>query len=120
MQKEKRLETLLVVVLGLCVLYWFKRHQYILIIAIVTGLLGLLVPAIANVIHYCWTKLSTGLGFISGKILLTVVFIFILIPLAFFWKRFGKNNMRIKEGAGNTFFNERNHLFTKEDLENVW
>jgi hypothetical protein len=118
--KEKKLETLLVIVLALCVAYWFSGRRYLLAIAIGIGLAGLLIPAAASLIHYGWSKLTLALGFISRNVLLTVVFIIILVPLAILRRLFGKAGMRLKTGNAHTFYTERNHLYKKEDMENVW
>jgi len=119
MNKVKQLESLLVIVLGLAVTSWFTKKGYLLGGAIIIGMAGLLVPVVAGGIHWCWTKLSQVLGWLSGKILLTLVYTLVLIPLSMLARLSGKLTMHTGPGSG-SLFKERNHRYTKEDLENLW
>ncbi len=119
MDKTKHLETVLVIVLAMMMVYWFKRYNALLLCAILTGLAAVLVPAVAGAIHWFWAKLSDILGSVSGRILLTVTYVLVLLPLSFLAKRFGKTTIRTKAG-GNSYFKERNHTYRKEDMSNPW
>ncbi|HEY4287262.1 MAG TPA: SxtJ family membrane protein [Puia sp.] len=119
MEKSKKTETLLVIVLGCVAVYLAKRWSIILVVALVTGLAGLLVPVIRDGIHWGWMKLSEGLGWVSGKVILTVMYFLVLVPLAFFARWRGKIGLRLKPGGG-SYFKDRDHLYTKEDLVNPW
>ena len=119
MHKEKKWETVLAIVIGLVALYWVRRAGVFLLCAFVIGTAALLAPAFAQGIHWFWTKLSGILGGISGKILLTVVYIFVLIPLSVAARLSGKLAIRRKPG-GKTYFTERNHTYTKEDILHPW
>src|SRR5882757_7994339 len=115
MEKSKKTETLLVIVLGCVALYLAKRWSIILVAALVIGLAGLLVPAARDGVYWGWMKLSEGLGWVSGKVILTVMYFLVLVPLAFFARRRGKIGMRMKAG-GDSYFKERDHTYVKEDL----
>ena len=119
MDKTKQLETALVIVLGLVVIYWFKRHNALLAAAIVVGVSALLVPAAAQGIHWCWMQLSRIMGAVSGRVLLTLVYVLVLLPMAMVARWSGKGNLRMK-GGGPDYFKSRNHLYVKEDLEHPW
>jgi hypothetical protein len=119
MQKERSGETVLVIVLGLVVLYWLKRKDALLLSALAIGGVALLVPAAARGIHQGWMKLSQMLGNVSGKVLLTLVYFFVLAPLSLLARWMGKISI-LKKGAGNTHFKERNHDYTKEDIIHPW
>jgi hypothetical protein len=119
MDKTKRLETVLVIVLGLVAIYWFKKHNALLVAAIVIGVSALLVPAAAQGIHWCWMQLSRIMGAVSGRVLLTVVYVLVLLPMAVVARWSGKGNLRMKAG-GDSYFKERNHTYTKEDIIHPW
>ena len=119
MDRSKQWETLVVILSGLIVLYWFKRHDGLLIAAAGIGIVSLLVPAVAGAIHRGWMGLSLVLGEISGKVLLTIVYLFILVPLSLFARRTGKLGLRMKPG-GDSYFKSRNHTYRKEDLIEPW
>jgi TRAP-type C4-dicarboxylate transport system permease small subunit len=119
MDKDKHRETILVIVIALLVAYWFRRADALLLCALGIGLLALFVPGAARGIHWGWMKLSEGLGTVSGWVLLTLVYILVLTPLSFLARWSGKIGLRRKPG-GPSYFKERNHVFTKEDLQNPW
>jgi hypothetical protein len=120
MDKTKQTETLLVIVLGLVVIYWFKRANGYLMAAILVGGIGLLVPLAGQAIHWGWMKLAFILGEISGRVLLTLVYVLVLLPLAFFARLSGKAAMRRKPAGVKSYFKERDHTYVKEDLTQLW
>ncbi len=119
MDKSKQWETILVIVLGLVVVYWFKRWNGWLVAALAIGFFSLLIPAVAGGIYRGWDRLSLLMGEVSGKLLLTLVYILILLPLSLLAKWKGRSAIRRKNG-GITYFPERNHLYRKEDLGQPW
>ena len=119
MDRSKHLETILVLVLALLVGYFIAGSTYWIKAAIVLGLIGVFIPFLAEKIHWLWMKLAHVLGYVMSRVLLSVIFFIILVPLAFFSKLAGKNTVKLKRG-GATYFKERNFLYTKESLENVW
>jgi len=121
MKKDTRythLQTILVLVLFLGVLYWFTRQPYLLAAAGLLGLAGLFFPAIAAFIHKAWMGLAHVLGAVSGTIFLSIIFFLIITPLGWLYRKSLKPGFRSK-GNGGTFV-ARNHLFVKKDLENIW
>lgn len=118
-QRSKELETILVLVLALCVCYWVKNKEIFLLAAMLTGLSGLLIPALAKLIHRGWMKLAEGLGIVVGSTVLTLIFLIIVIPLGWLTGKAGKSSIIVKP-SGNTYYKERNHTYKKEDLENPW
>jgi hypothetical protein len=119
MARNKVLETMLVLVLALMVFYRTTNNGYLFLLAIIVGAIGLFVPSLAEKIHFAWMKLAEGLGFVTSKIILTIIFFIILVPISFLFKAFGKNNVQMKPG-NDSCFKERNFTYTPESLENVW
>ncbi len=118
-QLYKELETILVLVLAMLVAYWKYRISWLLGAAFITGAAGLFVPAAAKNIHWLWMKLAEGLGFVTGRIVLTLIFVLIVIPLGFITGKLGRSAVKLKPG-GASFFTTRDHIFKKEDMENMW
>ena len=118
-QRSKELETILVLVLALGVLYWLNKKTYLLTAAFITGLSGLLIPVVAKTIHWLWMKLAEGLGFVMSKVILTLIFVVIVIPFGWMTRKAGKSSVKLKPG-GNSYYIEKNHTYTAEDLENLW
>jgi hypothetical protein len=117
--KDKALETLLVIILALVVIYWLTGLRFFLLILFIAGVAGLSSSLILHIIHRLWMKLAEVMGLTTGKIMLTLVFVLVLIPLSFLSRIFGKPSIQLKRKEG-SYYKERNHSYKKEDLENVW
>lgn len=118
-QRYKALETMLVLVLAQLIAYWKYRVSFLLGAALITGLAGLFVPVAAKNIHWLWMKLAEGLGYVTSRILLTIIFVVIVIPLGWIAGKLGRSSVQLKAG-GQSFFKIREHVFTKDDMENLW
>ena len=113
----KHLETILVIVLGLMVFYWIFDSKYLLWAAFAVGFIGVFIPWLAGKIHWAWMKLAHVMGFVMGKVMLTLVYTLVVVPMGIFSRK--KITMRLKQGT-TSYFKERNYTYKKEDLENVW
>lgn len=120
---KKNSETILVIVVGLVLFYFLFKNKsyshYFLVTALSIGLIQLIVPRIGALIVKLWFKIAEVLGWINTRILLSLVFYFILFPISIMYRLSTKNSLQKKKPSGSVFI-ERNHLFTKEDLENTW
>jgi len=117
--RVKALETILVLVLALLTGYYFHKSPYWLVAAAVLIAIGLLIPALAEMIHVGWMKLGEGMGFITSKIILTLIFFVMLVPLSWIAARFRKPVMKMKPGAG-SFFKSRNVTYTAKSMQDLW
>jgi len=120
--REKSLEAVLVICTGLLVLYWIFENTWFIIVATVIGVAGVLSPFLAGIIAKVWYKLAEILGRINGFIILTILFYLFLTPLAWLSKLFKKDELQLKKKTDPdaSYFVERNHTFSKKDLENMW
>ncbi len=110
---------MLVLVLAQLVWYYLGQNRYVLIAAIATAGIGVFLPALAEKIHLLWMKLGETLGFISGKIMLTLIFFFFLVPVAWIAGRFRKPVLKLKRNEG-SLFKSRNETYTAQHLEDMW
>lgn len=117
--KRKQIETIIVIGAFLLVLARINKSWNFVYADTALLILGFSWKWFRENVHFLWMKLAEALGYVSGKILLSVVFILFVIPLSFFAKLRGKLNIQLKPG-GDSYFKTRNHLFTKKDLENLW
>lgn len=118
-KRRKQIEALAAIALFLLVLARWQRSWTFVWIAGAIFLLGLVWSGFAEMLRAGWMKLAEGMGFVSGKIILTLVFFVVLLPVAFFAKRAGKLNIRLKPD-GRPGFKVRDHRYVKDDLENPW
>lgn len=94
-------------------------HEWFVIASCTIGILHLLFPAIGSLMIKIWFKIGHILGWINTRILLTVIFYAILFPISILYKMSNRNSLQRKRAKGSIFI-ERNHLYTKKDLENIW
>ena len=83
---------------GLLIPYIFGHgiKIWILIIGIPFIPIALINPYLLIYLYKVWMKIGIILGFINSRLLLGIVFIFILIPISFFMKLIGYDPLRIK------------------------
>jgi len=90
--------------------------------AILVLLICMIYPDAFKPFAYIWFKLSTILGYVASKILLSLVFFVIVLPIALIRRACGYDSMRIKAWQSNdqSVFVIRNHLFTSEDIKSPY
>jgi len=121
--KQDQYQSLLVMATGFLALSFLVKDPtaalYLRYGALGVSTLGLLFPAARKGILWGWFKLAEGLGWINSRILLSVVFFIVLFPFAVLFRLSTKNPLRLKNMESSAF-DERNHTYSKKDLENIW
>ena len=120
MNKEKRLENILTIVIGFILLYLIFKVKVLLTIAFVIGLSELFFIWLSEKIVQGWLLISKVLGAINSRILLSVVFFLFLVPIAFIYRMFNKDGLHLKRTEKNSYYHTRNHQYIPSDLENSW
>jgi flagellar biosynthesis protein FlhB len=119
MNREKKLESLLIIAAGFIVLFFIFKIKWFLLVAFLVAFLGAMSKLFADAVTWLWFKISEILGWINARILLSVVFFIFLFPMALLMKAFGKSNIQLKKNK-TSYYSERDHVYKSEDLENVW
>ena len=117
--KKKHIETLLVICLFLVFLGRLYRSWNFLYVALGISVLGLLWKRFRELVHWWWMKLAEIMGYCTGKILLSIVFVLVVIPFSFLARLRGKISLRLKAGA-DTYFIQRNHQYLPKDFDHPW
>ncbi len=120
MKNQDRFKTILVIVVGFLVIAWIFEIPVLHKIAVGIGAISILVPIAAKWIEWGWLKFALGLGWINSRILLSLVYFLFLLPIALLSRLFTKDPLQLKGKTNDSVFKTRNHLFTKDDLENIW
>jgi hypothetical protein len=91
-------------------------------LAAATLILVLAVPRVLWPFAFFWFNLSVWLGFISSRILLSVIFVMIVVPVAIARKLGGKDRLMLKEfkKSASTVFTERNIKFGADNLDKTY
>ncbi|MEM6684703.1 MAG: hypothetical protein AAF617_02815 [Bacteroidota bacterium] len=123
--KESNSKVILVMVVGFLAIatYLYWRTEYttaaIVFASIALGV-GVLSFFIESAIVWVWEKFALALGWINTRIILSIVFFIFLTPFGILSRLFSKNSsLQLKNNSKSTFV-ERNHTYSKKDLENIW
>jgi hypothetical protein len=119
MTKEKSVETCLVLSTGLLFLYFVFHLQVCLTVSFIIGIIGVFIKPIAIPISWFWIKLGEMMGFITSKIVLTVVFFVFLLPISAFYRIVKKDTFGLKNNKG-SYWKDRQKKFIPNDLDNIW
>ncbi|MFC1523843.1 SxtJ family membrane protein [Thermodesulfobacteriota bacterium] len=115
-------DTALALVLVLLLLHASFEAEWVFIPSIIILVTVIIRPVLFKVPAALWFGFAHGLGIISTHLLLTVLFITLVIPVAFIRRITRADPMQGKSWKkdSNTVFTERNHTYTAEDLDNPY
>ncbi|MDR0339174.1 MAG: SxtJ family membrane protein [Desulfovibrio sp.] len=115
-------DTALAVIFLLLLIWFFTREVYLVYAAGAFTLYAMLLPKTLKPLAGLWFGFSHVLGQVMSRVLLGVIYLFIVMPVALVRKIAGKDSMRLRgwrKGDGSAFVS-RDHLYVKEDLNNLF
>lgn len=82
-------------------------------------LADMILPRIFKPFAVLWFGLSTLLGNVMSKVLLTALFFVVVTPIAMLRRLIGHDPLRLRRWrrGSESIFTVRNHLYTAEDIE---
>jgi hypothetical protein len=119
MKKRNKIINLLIIVAGFVALYYVKKNSLFIYISGTLLIAGLLFEKFLDLILLAWTKIGHVLGYINTRIILFILFYFIITPYAFIMRIFKGGNMQLKP-SGKTMMISSEKKYTSSDLENMW
>ncbi|MFA5792130.1 MAG: hypothetical protein WC884_03800 [Candidatus Paceibacterota bacterium] len=124
MNKTSELEsyrTTNVLALVLLILFLVTKRPEFLLIGIWLLIVNIVHVEINQVLSFYWLRFAEILGKINSKILLFLIFAFILTPLAFFYRLFHPKELRkFTVDDKQSYFEDVNKLVSKEDFPKQW
>ena len=117
--KAKARDTGLAIVLIFLILEWWLGGGFYLKFSIGILILDMTVPSLFKPLAYVWFGFAHIMGTIVSKILLFLIFIFIVVPVGLFRKVLGKDTLQLKnwKSSKDSVFFTRNHPFSANDIE---
>lgn len=117
----KALESCLVITVGLLALFVWLKNPWLLRAALAVGLLGVFSSWAAEKIHQGWTLLAHALGYVNGRILLSLVFFLFLTPIAWIARKAKALDLQLKKKPkGASYYVDRKHEYKPGDMEHTW
>lgn len=117
--EQKGLKSIIVIALGFTIIGLVIEAEWPFYVAITVSGAAVLSDRAAAFINKIWFGLAKVLGFINSRILLTIIYYLFLLPLAIISRMTGKKSIELKKNDA-SYFVERNHPYSKADLENPW
>jgi hypothetical protein len=110
----------LVLICILCYQAW--QLPVFMVLAVIFLLAAMSYPVIFQPFARLWFGLSTALGTIASKIILTVLFFALVLPVGLIRRAMGKDSMRLKswKKGKESVFRMRDHRFAAKDLDHPY
>ena len=112
----------LVAVAVTAILAWYLKSDLYIIAVIILSLVTLLAPILFYPFAAVWYALGHILNYCSSRLLLTVIFFVVVVPVAFIRRISGKDSLKLrqfKKEKGSVLV-VRDHLYSKEDLRHTF
>lgn len=119
-KKEETTKTVLLLTLSGVVFYFIYRQDWMLIVGLVIGFLGLISDTLAFYVDLFWRKLGWLLGLIVPKVILSIVFFLFLTPLAILSRIFGPKDPLHLKYTGDSLFKVVDKKYEKSHFEKMW
>ena len=93
-----------------------------MLLAVIFLVAAMTYPVIFQPFARLWFGLSTAVGTVVSKIILTVLFLGLVFPISLVRRAMGKDAMRLKgwKKGNESVFRVREHRFEAEDLEHPY
>lgn len=123
--KSKQYEALLVIATAFAVIYLYGllKHgdprEVFIYLACGVGLSGIFIRPLGKLIALGWYKLAELLNLIMSKLVLSLVYLIILVPVASLQKIWKKDRLQTINNQKSMWVH-RDHSYTAEDLKNIW
>ena len=112
-------DTGLAIILILLLIAYFQGTSHLILPAIIILILTMTWPTIFKPLAHVWFWLSNFLGNIVSRVILTLIFGIIVIPIGLIRRLSGSDQMRFKawkNGQGSLFV-KRDHVISAKDIE---
>ncbi|MCE5335979.1 MAG: SxtJ family membrane protein [Desulfobacteraceae bacterium] len=97
---------------------YFTGRRWVLQAAILLLLINLVCPAVYRIFARVWFGLSILLGLVMSRVILTLVFVFLVTPVGIVRRLAGFDSLSLKKwkNGSSSVFKVRDHAFGPEDL----
>lgn len=120
MKSANNKETILVILTGFTVIGLLIHNNAIITAGVIISVLSLISAKAEKWIVFLWLKMAHVLGWVNSKILLSIVFYIFLTPLSLLKKLLSSTDSLKLKQPENTNWVNREHQFTKTDLEETF
>ena len=120
MNREKNLETCLVIATGLIIAWFVYQAKSLLIAAVVIGIIGAFINPLAHWINWLWYKIAEVMGAITSRVLLSIIFFGFLFPIALLYRLFNGDGLQLTKKEKGSYWTDTAKKYEKKDLVDMW
>lgn len=121
MEKQKTYQTINILILALLIIYFLRRNEIFLYLAIILSLNNLIYFQLNELITKAWLKFAEKFGAINSKIILTIIFYALVVPMGYLYRIFNSRKiMYIRKDIQNTYFVDVKESYTKTYFLKQW
>ena len=93
------------------ILFYYNNllFQNFAIIAAVFIVLGAIAPRLLKSVYLIWMTFAVVLGWVMTRVILSLVFYFIITPISFVTRLFGEDFLSLKRIDSNSYWNKRDN-----------
>ena len=120
--KKQASDTALAIILILLFIGLYTHDTIYFKIAVPVLLINMISPMFYYGFAIIWLGLSNLVGSIISKVLLTIIYVFMIVPVGLFRKILGKDSLQLFDfkKSSKSVMESRNHVFTSRDIENPY
>jgi hypothetical protein len=118
--KTNPIKTVLTISVGFILVYLVVKWNWLLIVSLLVGIVGICSTYMIRKIDYLWMKLAWLLGQIIPNVLLGIVFYLFLFPISLMSKWLSGNSVLNLKNNSNSVFITPQKGFDKESFEKSW
>lgn len=106
----------------LLLIWFFCSLPWLVYLAMLALLLGMVWPALMRPVAFAWFGLAKVMGGIVSSILLTIVWLVLVVPVGLIRQAMGRDALGLQKwhDKAASCFTNRDHKFTREDLQNPY
>ena len=119
MDREKSLETSLVLTSAFLLVFLITNIELFAYLAFSFGIIGVFLKPVAKIITIGWFKLAEILNYFVSKLILGTLFFIVLIPISMLSRVFNKDGLKLKKSSKSMWY-KRDYKYAANDLENIW
>jgi hypothetical protein len=120
-KRAKELETIFVLAAAAAAGGVYFKAVWLHLLALALLVAGSASERTAAGISRGWLAFAGVIGKMNSRLLLSLIYFAVITPAAFLFRRFNKDHLGLEKRPDSpSYFRERAHLFSKEDLENPW
>ncbi len=121
MDKLNLIKTLNGLSLFILILFFIFGKSWLLVLSAIFLFLSIAGGRFSYLLAELWLKFGQLIGTVLTKIVLTIVFYFLVTPLGFLFRIFNREiYLFFKNRSKDTYFKDVNYEYKKEDFEKLW